>query len=409
MSSVSSIRPGNSAESTSQTAVVLRAPPPPPRRIATHVATPAPVRTPPPPPRRGPATHVVPVTPVSMPPPPLPPPSAGPAADASDGAWDLHRVRGLRWLTPTRRWIEVAPPPRPFLLYDRPRRGSADALGHGLLPRGVAGMLAGAGGVGKSFALLALVLAVAYRVPWLGRFPVGAAGGRVALLCGEDDDAELWRRLHAQARTMGLAADEEALGRISLVSLVGRSGFALTRPEDERGCSTSFGRALLAFLREEANRSGLPWDLVVLDPLSRFGGRDTEVDNAAATRFAQVVEGFTTLPGRPTVLVSHHTTKEARRSGETSGASGVRGSSALVDGFRWVALLEESATPSAVSGSVLLRVVKSNYAPTSSRVVRLVRDADGALRAVDDAAPHDVSEDARDDDDGGPSDLPEGL
>jgi replicative DNA helicase len=116
---------------------------------------------------------------------------------------------------------------------------------------------------------------------------------------------------------------------------------------------------------------------VVLDPLSRFAGCDTEKDNAAATRFIEAAETLVDVPGGPTVLLAHHTTKSSRSNENSEGAStnAARGASALTDGVRWVAHLDSKEDTAAE-----FTVTKSNYS-LKGKPLRLVRDDGGALRA----------------------------
>jgi len=110
-------------------------------------------------------------------------------------------------------------------------------------------------------------------------------------------------------------------------------------------------------LREYLAKTG-PWSLIVAEPLSRVGGPDAETDNAAATRLVQVFESIVKLTGA-TVLGAHHTNKPGR-GGVAVTASSARGSSALIDGFRWAASLA-SRKAETLGEVVTLEVVKSNY------------------------------------------------
>jgi RecA-family ATPase len=129
--------------------------------------------------------------------------------------------------------------------------------------------------------------------------------------------------------------------------------------------------------REYVRREG--FSLVVIDPLSRFGGRESETDNFAATRFVQSLESLAS----PTcsVLNSHHTRKISR-GGRRSMLRAAEGASALVDGARWQCALvvealsfEDEATRLRLGEIVKLGVTKSNYAATPAPVV-LRRDLD---------------------------------
>src|SRR5262249_25635901 len=85
-------------------------------------------------------------------------------------------------------WYTKPPERRSWLLRDQ-RTDS------GVLPLGKVGMLAGAGGAGKTMALTQLAVAVATGTPWLGVLEV-AAQGNVLLILGEEDAEEVRRRLY---------------------------------------------------------------------------------------------------------------------------------------------------------------------------------------------------------------------
>lgn len=303
---------------------------------------------------------------------PMPPPNL---TDA------MEHVRALPWCEPDATWIDAEPLPRPYLLYVPAGIGqSALTRGVGFLPMGKVGLLAAAGGAGKTFALCGLALSVVTRRPWLDTFLPGPdLRGNVVLVLGEEDAPELRRRLHTQARAMGLLGKEhgEAVRRILALPGAGIDTLALTQAEQNGArARTAFADALYAHLEEEGRRRG-GWDLIVLDPLSRFAGPDVELDNAAATRFIQGLERFTALPGSPTVIVAHHTNKASRAEDVARSASAVRGASGLVDGARWVGDLEPIASEFA-----RFRVMKSNYGRIPPEPTWLKRADEGGLRAA---------------------------
>jgi hypothetical protein len=98
--------------------------------------------------------------------------------------------------------------------------------------------------------------------------------------------------------------------------------------------------------------------MIVAEPLSRIGGPEAETDNAAATCLVQVFESFVKATSA-TMLGAHHTNKPGR-GGVAVTASASRGSSALIDGFRWAASMASRKTE-ALGEIVTLEVVKSNY------------------------------------------------
>ncbi len=343
-----------------------------------------------------------------------PPPGDDDAPDASgpragDGGGDVwgRPPRGARtgapsepapdlaahpcWTWPPVEWLTEDPPKRAYLLHDRDPHALGER-GAGMLPRGKVGLLAAAGGVGKTYALCGLALAVVTRRPWLGHFPVGeGCHGRAVLILGEEDPGELQRRLHVQARAMDLTREQRA-AVVGIYALPGASldGLALTRPEEHgERARTPYAGALFEHLKRIADETEKGWDVVILDPLSRFAGPDVEKDNSAATRLIQELERFTTLPGNPAVIVAHHTSQASRKEGPaelaTAAATAVRGATGLTDGSRWVATLDEVAvSPLAkLPGHARFRVVKSNYGRFPPGSLLLTREeAGGGLRAA---------------------------
>ena len=284
-------------------------------------------------------------------------------------------------------WFDSKPPRRRWLLEREGEGGDAGSF-VGFLPLGKVGMLAAAGGVGKTMALVQLALSVATGRPWLGDFTVPASSvGHVLLALGEEDAEEAHRRLYNAFRAMWPSDDERhasersaamqlAAERITVVPLSGVPCSLVTTSSTTRTTEES---TALAGLRELLENAGHDWSLVVLDPLSRFAGVETETDNAAATRFVQAVETLVTVRGNPTVLLAHHTTKGSRgEEGENaSDTTDARGASAITDGVRWVARLSpvKRSENDPVPGRATLSLTKSNYGPPDRR--RTVKRADG--------------------------------
>lgn len=276
----------------------------------------------------------------------------------------LEEAGEVDWLT--------EPPPR------------ADALltwGDGqrqplLMAAGRVALLAAAGGVGKTYALMQLALAIATGTSWLGSYQV-ARKGRVLVALAEEDMPEFRRRLYMGAQIFGRAGDDgvdymlsEVRRNVVPMALMGRD-VAFLGPDGP----TKWHAELRAKLSEQQ------WRCIILDPLSRWGGPEIETDAHAATRVVQLLEQFTTLPGEPAVVVAHHTNKGALRDGGDRNAAVVRGHSALVDGVRWVGFLERLTGRKRASRS-RLAVVKSNYGPTPP-ALELTRDGSGALRPME--------------------------
>jgi hypothetical protein len=117
--------------------------------------------------------------------------------------------------------------------------------------------------------------------------------------------------------------------------------------------------------------------LVILDPAARFMGPETEISNAAATDWVNLIDALTLVGGKPTVLVAHHTNKTALRpigndKKPVFDQSMCRGASALVDGFRWVLGLQRSQDENK-SKTIYVKLLKTNYCKLG-HVLEFVQD-----------------------------------
>lgn len=284
------------------------------------------------------------------------------------GLWDWFGERG---------WLDERPPPRRWLLQRPAAPEEESALPRGFLPLGKVGMLAAAGGAGKTMALVQLAVSVVTGRDWLGHYAVPAESrGPVLLALGEEDKEEVLRRLYDIREGLKLSPGEkeELKRKLKILPLAGVPvQLVSAQGKDKRPEETPFFQEL----RQRIEGAGVDWRLLVLDPLSRWAGPETETDNFAATRFVAAVESLAQVQGNPTVLLAHHTTKAARRGLDAGEATAARGASALTDGVRWVANLlkpEGSSLPH-------LSLVKSNYtAPAPD--LPLKRGEGGVLRGL---------------------------
>jgi hypothetical protein len=286
------------------------------------------------------------------------------------GELETHRLDPLWKTVGERGSLAKTPPPRRWLLQrpDDETNGMANPIG--VLPMGKTGLFIAQGGAGKTMALIQLAIAVATGRKWLDHFLVPRPG-RVLLALAEEDGEELDRRLYELSSAMRLTDAQRREVEKNVVAL-GLSG-EVTALVAQDGTQTLETDVLQYFRRrlEEGE-----WSLIVLDTLARFAGGDTEKDNAQATRFIQAAGSLCKAPGRPTVLIAHHTNKTSRVEGATTSAANARGASGLTDGARWVCNLETSGDEGAK-----LTVTKSNYALCGPAVM-LTRDAaqGGCLR-----------------------------
>jgi hypothetical protein len=256
-------------------------------------------------------------------------------------------------------WFDVAPPPREWLL------GRA---GKGALARGIVGLLVAPGGRGKTWALCQLALCIAIGRAWLGTFDV-ATSGRVVLALAEEPQDEVRRRLYYAAEAMGFSAEERRLAAERIVPL-GLAGQLVGLVETGSGGAVLPSAVHAALLQRLGTAEHVA---VILDPLARFAP-DCEGGNAAATAAVQALEMLTRAPGRPAVIVAHHTPKWSRRDGNAAEQTAARGVTGLVDAVRWVGGLG-----GVTEGDLVFAVSKSNYSAHGDPV-QLVRDEGGALR-----------------------------
>lgn len=244
----------------------------------------------------------------------------------------------------------------------------------GAMPLGKAIGLSASGGTGKTILLCQLAVAVASGTRWFD-FDV-AAPGKVLLLLGEEDRDEAQRRLSRACRLipsdpLNTYAQRRlaTLKNIVVCPLAGAQ-VAIVQSDDRRNIEHT---RFLAELREKLEQEG-PWSLVIMDPLSRFSSGESEKDNSAATRFVQAVETLCEAPGNPSVIVSTHSSQASQEAGRP----GMRGVTALVDGFRQTFFL--NARGGGAHRGVTLGSRKSNYTlPLEDTMLSWRNDGGGAF------------------------------
>jgi len=265
--------------------------------------------------------------------------------DTSKPAWASAGWMPVDWTTekpPTREYL--------FRLPDGP----------GVVPMGVPAMLVAGGSAGKSHAAIQMALSLATGARWLGLFEPERTG-RVALFMGEEPLDEMRRRMFHNAKLLcSKGPGREALdGRILPVSTTSLRTDLLGKEGNEG----DFYSELKATLTDMVS-DGEPWRAIVFDPLTHFAGLDVETDNASAAQLMKLLAALASeLPGSPTVLVCHHTTKTTRHG--ASNVSAARGSGALTDNARCVLNLEQVPDPQnptrVFQGLVRLSLSKNNY------------------------------------------------
>lgn len=278
--------------------------------------------------------------------------------------------------------LDADPPPRRWVI-DR------------LLPLNVVALFAGAGKTGKSIALLQLAISVCTGRPWLG-MNVGVTGP-VLILAAEDDHEEVWRRLRAITTRMEEAGEltdvdrQRITERLRILDRVGDDN-RLTARIDRELIRTGMADRIITTAAELPEIA-----LIALDPLARFDGGDPNA-NDDATRLIECVEHIRRQSGA-TVMLSHHVGKASMRDDE-AGQEAVRGASGLVDGARWVGLMQRlrradarryGIEPDRAGYFVRFTTPASNYAPPWDGMW-LERLPGGVLVPTDDLEEHEVGE-----------------
>lgn len=345
-----------------------------------------------------------------------------PVRDLGDGTWSIQLCD--LGCTPQAIWDGAEPLDRPEPGEDRPEAEAAprtladrfvklsrDGLrskpvdreymlrdansGDGVFIQGRVGLLAASGGTGKTWSLAQLAVSLATGHTWFG--PGGWAPvktGRVFLALAEEEPEEVLRMLHFAARAAGAISDEDIDAVVARVRQFDATGLnvALSNSENDDVTlpETPFARALRSEI-EAAATAGDPYIALILDPLSYFAGFDVEKDNAAATRWIQVVRTLTTPAcGRASVIVAHHEKKKAEGDDPDS-ADAIRGASALKDGARWAARLSQEKQSEGAADILTLRLVKRNGLPRHEPLRLCRSEYEGVLRVAthDEIASHD--------------------
>jgi len=232
-------------------------------------------------------------------------------------------------------YFSTAPKPRDWLLMRPGDNGDSHV---GVFPAGKVGMLAAAGGVGKTAALVRLALSVATGREWFkgGWFP--PTRGRVLLALGEEDADEIKRRVYNTALQMNLDAAQRA-NAIANITALPLAGIPLPFVQQGQNGNAVEAEGLDAVRAILDKHAGDGWRLLIFDPLSRFASSDAEKDNAQATRLVQAFETLAEVKGGPGVITAHHTSQGSRSNESDASTNAVRGVTALTDGARWVTQL----------------------------------------------------------------------
>ena len=203
-----------------------------------------------------------------------------------------------------------------------------------ILPRRVPGLIAAIGGLGKSFILLDLAMKVAggdqgmHRETALGG-PV-VHNGKVVFLGAEDSASSMHRRI---SNISGPNLRDRAMGNLFVVPMPDAGGpiAFIQNVMGQYSVTPAF-----ADIRQQLMDIG-EMALIIVDPFQAFAHADINTDPAAAQFWWTLMSELCVATGA-NVLIAHHMRKEGTFSIKKSmqAREAIRGTTALVDGARWV-------------------------------------------------------------------------
>ncbi len=251
-------------------------------------------------------------------------------------------------------WLREKPPARKYVFMSEELDGSKS----GFLPASKVCMIVSPGGCGKTFLLTHCALAAATGTHWLHTKAVEPM--KVLFIAAEEDKNELWLRFHNMAKSLGLHSQPNLM-KMALKNIIPITDQGVSmRLINEKNEPTETYNKLKDLIEADKDIK-----LVILDPAAQFMGCETETNNAAATDFVRLIGALNLIGGKPTVLISHHTNKSALNPTANDklpafNQSFSRGSSALVDGARWLMGMQRSELKNS-QRSIFIKILKSNY------------------------------------------------
>lgn len=299
------------------------------------------------------------------------PVAAAPDPDPGLGPAEALRLGALGWL-------DSKPPPVRWLLQD-------------VLAWGEVGMVAAPGATGKTWLLLQMAIGVASGT---GICDFGMAGAlwhptvptKVLVLTAEETSADLHRRIWTIVQSLSLSVECLAWlqQNFHIASLRGQENLLNVRePGSLKWRSTDQAKKILSLVNQIKDLG-----LIIIEPVSRFRAGE-ENDAAAASALVAWFEQLSMLSGA-TVLTASHVAKWARADSELSQDS-IRGSSALVDGVRWGAVMRRMQQTEADKlgltaqdrrGKIQIAIPKANNS-TGHKNAWLEQMSNGVLRLLD--------------------------
>jgi len=224
------------------------------------------------------------------------------------------------------------------------------------LEAGNVGVIGGAGGVAKSW--LVLTLAHDLALGGISQEMRTTLSPSKAQACGfltaEESLADLQRRAHAIGQHLSPCERDIAAKHLDIRSLKRHVPVLM---DAEGVIDPAVRQSILEFAFGKR--------LVVLDPLARLVRAD-KCDEAMMVRVVIALEEIGAETGSA-IIFSHHSGKGAMFAGNGAEAGALKGSTALVDCSRWVAMLNRPSRAQADEHSVnrseyrILNIAKSNY------------------------------------------------
>ena len=226
------------------------------------------------------------------------------------------------------------------------------------IPCGTVGLLTGTGGLGKSYLILILAIAVATgrHVPPFRP----AKAGKVLLINVEDDHEDIQQRLYWIVKLIDLNTDEQSLLVQNLVIFSGR-GIIGPLAQLDQGNNPAPSKHY-SWLRQQVRKHDPA--MLCLDTKSRLFGLE-ENSNDHGAQWLSLLERLIAEHPAMAVLTVSHTSKAATN---TADAHALRGASALADNSRFILSLTGVSSEEAKSIGlpenevVKLSHVKSSYA-----------------------------------------------
>lgn len=259
------------------------------------------------------------------------------------------------------------------------------------MPTGTVGMLAGAGGVGKTMLELQMAMSIATGMPVLGGlFGDSVASMRkpakVVVVTAEESAEVIWRRLRSISRQLAADARRFApeLSRDELRERLHENLHLF--PMGGQARVTLLGEDLQATRdAEHLSKASEGARLVIVDPIRQFH-HDDENNSRAMAAFVHVASKLAAQSGAAWLL-SHHMNRASTTQGFSDSPGAARGSTALTDGARCQYNLSRLTKDSAKAFRVVearrrqfvaIELVKANYTAERAPVL-LERGSDGVL------------------------------